>query len=91
MVPLTKDQSAGKELFQVLLTPAGLVAVVGGIAAAYLSGQGLGLLYFKPEIMIGLVLGTVLGVSFFKGVPVGPLGGSGLAAVLLKLIGLVQK
>ena len=91
MVPLTKDQSAGKELFQVLLTPAGLVAVVGGIAAAYLSGQGLGLLYFKPEIMIGLVLGTVLGVSFFKGVPVGPLAAAGLAAVLLKLIGLVQK
>jgi uncharacterized membrane protein (DUF441 family) len=91
MVPLSKEQSSGKMLFQVLLTPAGLAAVVGGIAAAYLSGQGLGLLHFKPEILLGLVLGTVLGVSFFKGMPVGPLAAAGLAAVLLKLMGLAQK
>lgn len=91
MVPLTKDQCGGKELLAVLLTPAGLVAVVGGITAAYLSGQGLGLLYYKPEIMIGLVIGTVLGVFFFKGMPVGPLAAAGLAAVLLKLMGLAQK
>lgn len=91
MVPLTKDKNGGKELLQVLLTPPGVVAVIGGIIAAYLSGQGLGLLHFKPEIMIGLVLGTILGVFFFKGTPVGPLAAAGLAAVLLKLLGLAQK
>ncbi|HHT48403.1 MAG TPA: DUF441 domain-containing protein [Firmicutes bacterium] len=91
MVPLTKEKIGGKELLQIIATPAGLVAIIGGIAAAYLCGQGLGLLHIKPEVMVGLVIGTVLGVSFFKGVPVGPLAAAGLTAVLLKLLGLVTK
>jgi uncharacterized membrane protein (DUF441 family) len=91
MVPLTKDKIGGKELCQMLVSPAGLVAIVGGILAAYLCGQGLNLLHLNPEVMIGLVIGTVLGVAFFKGAPVGPLAAAGLSAVLLKLLGLTQK
>ncbi len=91
MVPLTKDKIGGKELCQMLVSPAGLVAIVGGILAAYLCGQGLNLLHWNPEVMIGLVIGTVLGVAFFKGAPVGPLAAAGLSAVLLKLLGLTQK
>lgn len=91
LLPFTKDQSSGKGLLAVLLTPTGVVAVVGGITAAYLSGQGLGLLHLKPEIIIGLILGTILGVFFCKGIPVGPLAAAGLTAVLLKLLGLIEK
>ena len=91
MVPLTKEKIGGKELCQMLVSPAGLVAIVGGILAAYLCGQGLNLLHLNPEVMIGLVIGTVLGVAFFKGAPVGPLAAAGLSAVLLKLLGLTQK
>ena len=91
MVPLTKDKIGGKELLQMLVTPAGLVAMVGGVIAAFLCGQGLGLLHSNPEVMIGLVLGTVLGVAFFKGVPVGPLAAAGLTAMLLKLLGFTPK
>ncbi len=91
MVPLTKDKVGGRELCQALVTPAGLVALVGGVIAAYLCGQGLSLLFLKPEVIVGLVLGTVLGVSFFKGVPVGPLAAAGLTAILLKLFGLLSK
>ncbi|NLM37805.1 MAG: DUF441 domain-containing protein [Firmicutes bacterium] len=91
MVPLAKDQSGWRALIQVLFSPTGLAAVAGGITAAYLSGEGLGLLSFQPEIMVGLVIGTVLGVFFFKGMPVGPLAAAGLTAVLLKLMGLAQK
>ena len=91
MVPFAKDKIGGKELVQIMISPSVLVAVVGGMIAAYLCGQGLGLLHFKPEVMVGLVIGTVLGVSFFKGVPVGPLAAAGLTAVLLKILGLGQK
>lgn len=86
MLPLTKEKIDGKELLHMLVTPVGLVAMVGGILAAYLCGQGLSLLHLNPGILIGMVIGTVLGVAFFKGVPVGPLAAAGLTAVLLKLL-----
>jgi uncharacterized membrane protein (DUF441 family) len=91
MVPLTKEKIGGKELLQMLVTPVSLIAIVGGILAAYLCGQGLSLLHFNPGILIGMVIGTVLGVAFFKGVPVGPLAAAGLTAVLLKMLGLTRR
>lgn len=91
MVPLTNAKVGGKELFKALVTPAGLVALAGGMIAAYLCGQGLGLLRLRPEVLVGLVIGIVLGVSFFKGAPVGPLAAAGFTAILLKLLGLHPK
>ncbi|HEY8392948.1 MAG TPA: DUF441 domain-containing protein [Capillibacterium sp.] len=91
MAPLTGGKDGGRELFKILVSPAGLVALAGGMLAAYLCGQGLGLLRLRPEVMIGSVFGIVLGVSFLKGAPVGPLAAAGLTAILLKLLGLSAK
>jgi uncharacterized membrane protein (DUF441 family) len=46
---------------------------------------GLALLEARPEVMVGLVLGTIVGVAVLGGIPVGPLAAAGLAAVLLDL------
>ena len=91
MAPLTGIKDGGRELLKILLTPAGLAALAGGMLAAYLCGQGLGLLRLWPEVLVGLVLGIVLGVSVLKGAPVGPLAAAGLTALLLKLLGLSPK
>jgi uncharacterized membrane protein (DUF441 family) len=39
----------------------------------------------NPEVMIGLLLGTIIGTAFFGGIPVGPLVAAGLAAFVIKL------
>lgn len=91
MVPFAKDKVGAKELLQTFVTPVGLLSILGGTIATYLCGQGLGLLNLQPEMMVGLVIGTVIGVSFFKGIPVGPLAAAGLTAILLKLFELVKK
>ncbi|NLZ44654.1 MAG: DUF441 domain-containing protein [Clostridia bacterium] len=88
MVPFALDKIGFQEIGRTLFTPVGVVAIVGGVLAAYLCGQGVILLQWKPEIMAGLVIGTLLGVSFLKGSPVGPLAAAGLAALLLHFFGL---
>lgn len=56
----------------------GVLAILIGMLVAYLGGKGVGLLTVHPQVITGLVVGTVIGVAFLKGVPVGPLIGAGL-------------
>jgi len=91
MVPLARDKIGGKEIIQSFVTPVGLLSLLGGTIATYLCGQGVGLLQERPEVMAGLVVGTVIGVTFLKGIPVGPLAAAGLTAILLRLFELVKK
>ena len=88
MVPFALEKIGFKEIGRTFLSPVGIVAIAGGLLAAYLCGQGVILLQWKPEIMAGLVIGTLLGVAFLKGSPVGPLAAAGLTALLLHFFGL---
>ena len=63
----------------------GLLAIVGGIVASWMSGRGIELLARQPQVAIGLVIGSVIGASFFRGVPIGPLFAAGVTAVVMGL------
>lgn len=54
-----------------------------GICVAWLAGQGVDLMTNQPVLVTGLMIGTVIGVSFFGGIPVGPLIAAGILALLL--------
>lgn len=71
-----------------VLRPTGAVTFLCGIVGAYLGAQGVQILQSRPEAILGLVLGTIVGATFFQGIPVGPLVAAGMAAVLLQLFGL---
>lgn len=60
-----------------------LLAVGIGILVAYLGGRGATLMGSNPTIVAGLLVGTVLGVAFFRGVPVGPLIAAGILSLLI--------
>ncbi|WP_438823713.1 DUF441 domain-containing protein [Bacillus sp. JJ1764] len=64
------------------------IALISGILVALLAKGGVKLLAEDPQITTALVLGTILSVSIFKGVAVGPLIGAGIAYSAMKLIGL---
>lgn len=59
----------------------GILAVLGGALASWMSGRGVELLHLRPQIAIGLVVGSVLGASFLGGVPIGPIFAAGLTAI----------
>lgn len=58
-------------------------AIVVGIFVAWLGGKGVGLMASQPALITGLIIGTVIGVTFFKGIPVGPLIAAGILALIL--------
>lgn len=60
-----------------------LLAIIVGICVAWLGGRGVHLMQNQPNIIPGLLVGTVLGVAFLRGVPVGPLIAAGLLSLVL--------
>ncbi|PIT20399.1 DUF441 domain-containing protein [Snodgrassella communis] len=60
-----------------------IAAVVVGIVVAWLGGRGVQLMQVNPTIVTGLMIGTIIGVAFLRGVPVGPLIAAGLLSLIL--------
>jgi len=73
-----------KELFSHRIT---ILALLGGMLATRLQGSGLQLLENQPHVILGLLTGTLLGVLTLGGIPVGPLTGAGLTALLGWIVG----
>ncbi|MCL6614052.1 MAG: DUF441 domain-containing protein [Firmicutes bacterium] len=91
LIPFGRGRVGVREIAAVFRHPPGIAAVIGGGLAAYLCGEGVLLLQARPEITIGLVVGTILGVALLRGVPVGPLAAAGLTAILLLLFGIGER
>ncbi|PIT16663.1 hypothetical protein BHC44_07165 [Snodgrassella alvi] len=60
-----------------------IAAVVVGTVVAWLGGRGVQLMQVNPTIVTGLMIGTIIGVAFLRGVPVGPLIAAGLLSLIL--------
>lgn len=60
-----------------------LLAVIAGVAVAWLGGRGVSFMSNQPVLVTGLLIGTIFGVAFFKGVPVGPLIAAGILSLVV--------
>jgi len=87
LIPIASGGIGWSELYKTIASPSGLVAIATGIFVAYLGGRGVGFLTIQPQVIVGLMVGTIIGVAFFRGVPVGPLIAGGLVALVIDLIG----
>ncbi|MDN5348456.1 MAG: hypothetical protein PWP65_2021 [Clostridia bacterium] len=90
LVPFAAGRVPASELLRSFITLPGILAIVSGILATHLNCQGLELLQRQPQMLIGLVLGSIIGVAFFGGIPVGPLMAGGIAALLFQLVALLR-
>ena len=91
LTPIALDRVGIKEMINTFTSWPGAVAIAGGLVATILNGMGLTLLEKQPQIILGLVVGSLLGIIFFQGVPVGPLMAGGIAAFLHLLIRLFNR
>lgn len=89
LVPFASGRIQSKELLAALSSWPGWLALIGGAAATYINGKGLELLKVDPQIIVGLVLGSIVGIVFMRGIPVGPLMAAGITAILYKLFKLM--
>ncbi|MDR6224667.1 DUF441 domain-containing protein [Desmospora profundinema] len=85
LVPFATGRISLKEVWAVFTSWPGILALAGGAIATYMNGKGLDLLKVDPQMMIGLVLGSIFGILFLRGIPVGPLMAAGITALLMKL------
>ncbi|MMZ63565.1 hypothetical protein D1872_258290 [compost metagenome] len=83
MTPLASGKISMNQVLESFTHWKSLLAIVIGILVAYLGGRGASLMSSQPTIVTGLLIGTVIGVALFKGVPVGPLIAAGLLSLLI--------
>ncbi len=85
VVPLLGGTTVS-ELWSAIRSPRGFLAVAFGIAATLLGSRGVPALQTYPEIASGLVIGSLVGAAFLRGVPTGPLIAAGATALLSDLL-----
>ncbi|MBA4600894.1 DUF441 domain-containing protein [Thermoactinomyces mirandus] len=85
LVPFASGRIQTKDVLSVFVTLPGILALLGGAFATYMNGKGLDLLKVDPQLIVGLVLGSIFGILFMRGIPVGPLMAAGITAFLLRL------
>lgn len=85
LVPFAAGKISLEDIRNVFFSAHGLLAISAGSVAAFLNGKGLELLKSDPHLMIGLVVGSVLGIIFLRGIPTGPMMGAALTMVFLKI------
>ncbi|HHK5608158.1 TPA: DUF441 domain-containing protein [Neisseria cinerea] len=60
-----------------------IASVLIGIFVAWLAGRGVFLMGQQPVLVAGLLIGTVIGVAFMGGIPVGPLIAAGILSFVV--------
>jgi len=86
LAPLAAGKVDLVALSQVVRKPTGMLAVVVGLGVAWIAGRGVPFMQATPEIVTALMVGTIIGVCFFKGLAVGPLIAGGIVALIAGLL-----
>lgn len=83
MTPVASGKISLQTLWSSFFNWKSILAIGIGMLVAWLGGRGAALMGNQPTIVAGLLIGTVLGVAFFRGVPVGPLIAAGILSLLI--------
>ncbi|WP_179013400.1 DUF441 domain-containing protein [Paenibacillus sp. 79R4] len=83
MTPVASGKLSLQTLLSSFFNWKSILAIGVGMLVAWLGGRGAALMGNQPTIVAGLLIVTVLGVAFFRGVPVGPLIAAGILSLLI--------
>ena len=86
LVPIATGDIGFKQLGEAMKSSYAWIALGAGILVALIAKNGIVLLENDPHITAALVFGTILAVSLFKGVAVGPLIGAGIAYLAMHAV-----
>ena len=85
LVPIADGTVTIHTMINSFKTPIGIVAVTAGLLAAMAGGVGVPLMQTNPNVIPALIVGTMAGVFFFKGIAVGPLIAAGFTYFIMAL------
>lgn len=81
--PIASGKISGEMILKSFLSVQSLLAIAVGVFVAWLGGRGVKLMSAEPNVIAGLLIGTVAGVAFLRGVPVGPLIAAGILSLFV--------
>ena len=85
ITPMALGKIGINDILNVFKSPAGIASVVVGVVVAILGKWGVDVMTNEPQIVVSILVGTIIGVIFFKGVPVGPMIASGIFYMFLQI------
>lgn len=83
LTPIASGTIAGNDILKSFLSWKSLMAIAVGVFVAWLGGRGVQLMANQPNVVAGLLIGTVAGVAILRGVPVGPLIAAGILSLVI--------
>lgn len=83
MAPLASGSMPASSLLKSFMDWKSLLAIVVGIFVTWLGSRGVNLMSTQPSVIGGLLVGTIIGVALFRGVPVGPLIAAGIVSLFV--------
>lgn len=86
LVPFANGSLSLQDVFKSFTHWSSFLAILVGVFVSWLGMRGVGLMESKPLIVNGLIVGTLIGVAFFRGVPVGPLIAGGILSLFVSKI-----
>lgn len=84
-VPIATGKITWGDILHCFQSPVGIVSLIVGAGVAIFGYLGVDYMKASPEVATALIIGTMIGVFFFRGVPVGPLIASGVVYVLMTI------
>ncbi|MCK2156579.1 MULTISPECIES: DUF441 domain-containing protein [Exiguobacterium] len=91
LVPIATGDIGFRELLNSVRGHIGIISFLAGIFVAIIAAHGVGLMKEDPLVTTALLAGTILAVGLFRGVPVGPLIGAGIAALVIGMWDIIVK
>ncbi len=85
LAPFVRKRLTLKQMKPVFTSVPGIVALCSGMLATKLNGDGVKMLLQDPQLIVGLVIGSIFGIIFLKGSAAGPLMGAGITVLLMKI------
>lgn len=84
LVPFANSSLKIEQVVHSFMDWRSLCAILVGIFVSWLGMRGITLIETSPLIVNGLIVGTLIGVAFFRGIPVGPLIAGGILSLFLQ-------
>lgn len=91
LIPMMLNDRLINDILKTFTSMAGVIAIVAGIIASQLNASGFEFINEYPQYVIGIIIGTMIGIIFFRGFPVGPLMAGGVMLVFLTIFEEVTK
>lgn len=83
LAPIASGKLSGESILKSFISVKSLLAIAVGLLVAWLGGRGVKLMTYQPDVVAGLLIGTVAGVALLRGVPVGPLIAAGILSLVI--------